>query len=248
MPGFENLFVIRALVAPCYLEPSFTSSKVTEAVSGETVEIIDLNGDWLFIKQDDGYESWINFFYGTIQKAPFLSDHMAVELSSIPFGTRLIFKNNRYFTVNGAEYKFKDKSPVKLDEPPKPSNIIINARKLTGCTYRWGGKTSLGFDCSGFVQTIYLSAGILLPRDSWQQSNFFIDKKIEGNLSKPGDLHFFGEKGKISHVGISTGGLSLIHCQGWVKEETFSEHEKIYNNRLADMYMHTCSVELNLNT
>ena len=248
MPGFENLFVIRALVAPCYLEPSFTSSKVTEAVSGETVEIIDLNGEWLFIKQDDGYESWINFFYGTIQKAPFLSDHMAVELSSIPFGTRLIFKNNRYFTVNGAEYKFKDKSPVKLDEPPKPSNIIINARKLTGCTYRWGGKTSLGFDCSGFVQTIYLSAGILLPRDSWQQSNFFIDKKIDGNLSKPGDLHFFGEKGKISHVGISTGGLSLIHCRGWVKEETFSDNEKIYNNRLADMYMHTCSVELNLNT
>ena len=248
MPGLENLFVIRALVAPCYLEPSFTSSKVTEAVSGETVEIIDLNGDWLFIKQDDGYESWIKIFYGTIQKAPFLSDHMAVELSSIPFGTRLLFKNNRYFTVNGAEYKFKDKSPVKLDEPPKPSNIIINARKLTGCTYRWGGKTSLGFDCSGFVQTIYLSAGILLPRDSWQQSNFFINKKIDGNLSKPGDLHFFGEKGKISHVGISTGGLSLIHCQGWVKEETFSDHEKIYNNRLADMYMHTCSVELNLNT
>ena len=102
MPGFENLFVIRALVAPCYLEPSFTSSKVTEAVSGETVEIIDLNGDWLFIKQDDGYESWINNFYGTIQKAPFLSDHMTVELSSIPFGTRLIFKNYRYFMVNGA--------------------------------------------------------------------------------------------------------------------------------------------------
>ena len=229
------------------MEPSFTSSKVTEAVSGETVEIIDLNGDWLFIKQDDGYESWIKDFYGTIQKAPFLSDHMAVEISSIPFGARLKLNNNRYFTVNGDEYTFKDE-PVKLYENPKPDNIIINARKLIGCSYRWGGKTSLGFDCSGFVQTIYLSAGILLPRDSWQQSNFFIDKKIEGNLSKPGDLHFFGEKGKISHVGISTGGLSLIHCQGWVKEETFSDHEKIYNNRLADMYMHTCSVELNLNT
>ena len=248
MPGLDNLFVIRAVVAPCYLEPSFTSSKVTEAVSGETVEIIDLKGDWLFIKQDDGYESWIKDFYGTIQKEPFLSDHMAVEISSIPFGARLKLNDNRYFTVNGAEYKSNDDSPVKLDEPPKPSNIIINARKLTGCPYRWGGKTSLGFDCSGFVQTVYLSAGILLPRDCWQQSNFFIDKKIEGNLSKPGDLHFFGEKGKISHVGISTGGLSLIHCQGWVKEETFSDHEKIYNNRLADMYMHTCSVELNLNT
>ena len=49
-------------------------------------------------------------------------------------------------------------------------------------------------------------------------------------------------------MGISTGGLSLIHCQGWVKEESFSDQEKIYNNKLADMYMHTCSVELNLNT
>ena len=204
MPGLDNLFVIRAVVAPCYLEPSFTSSKVTEAVSGETLEIIDLKGDWLFIKQDDGYESWIKDFYGTIQKEPFLSDHMAVEISSIPFGARLKLNNNRYFTVNGAEYKFNDESPVKFDEPPKPSNIIINARKLTGCPYRWGGKTSLGFDCSGFVQTVYLSAGILLPRDCWQQSNFFIDKKIEGHLSKPGDLHFFGENGKISH-------LSLIH-------------------------------------
>ena len=163
MPRLDNLFVIRAVVAPCYLEPSFTSSKVTEAVSGETVEIIDLNGDWLFIKQDDGYESWIKDFYGTIQKEPFLSDHMAVEISSIPFGARLKLNNNRYFTVNGAEYKFNDDSPVKLDEPLKLSNIIINARKLTGSPYRWGGKTSLGFDCSGFVQTVYLSAGILLP-------------------------------------------------------------------------------------
>ena len=55
------------------------------------------------------------------------------------------------------------------------------------------------------------------------------------------------KNGKISHVGIATGGLSLIHCQGWVKEESFSDQAKMYNNKLADIYMHTCSVELNLN-
>ena len=126
-------------------------------------------------------------------------------------------------------------------------NIIEIAQSLLGISYRWGGKSSLGFDCSGFVQAVYLAAGILLPRDSWQQSDFLKESRIEGNLSNPGDLHFFGKNGKISHVGISTGGLGIIHCQGWVKEEIFSPSQGVNHNVvLEDMYMHTCSVELNL--
>ena len=74
------------------------------------------------------------------------------------------------------------------------------------------------------------------------------DQKIDATISKPGDLHFFGKNDKISHVGISTGGHNILHCQGWVKEESFSESKKKINVSLADMYMHTCSVELNLNT
>ena len=108
-----------------------------------------------------------------------------------------------------------------------------------------GRKTSGGFDCSGLVQTIFLISGLLLPRDSWQQSEFFKNSFINVKESKPGDLHFFGKNGKITHVGISTGGLNLIHSQGWVKEESFSDNIS-GNKKLADMYMHTCSVELNL--
>ena len=42
----------------------------------------------------------------------------------------------------------------------------------------------------------------------------------------------------------ATGGYNLIHCQGWVKEESFENIDSA-NKKLADMYMHTCSVELN---
>ena len=35
------------------------------------------------------------------------------------------------------------------------NSILKYAKLLIGCPYRWGGKTSLGFDCSGFIQTIY---------------------------------------------------------------------------------------------
>ena len=71
MTKYDNQFVIRALVAPCYSKPSFTSSKITEAVYGETVRVINTKNDWLFIQQEDGYESWIKDFYGTIEKKPF---------------------------------------------------------------------------------------------------------------------------------------------------------------------------------
>jgi NlpC/P60 family. len=94
---------------------------------------------------------------------------------------------------------------------------------------------------------VYLTAGTLLPRDSWQHSDFLIDRRIEGDLSNPGDLHFFGKNGKISHVGISTGGYGIIPCLGSVKEEVFSHGEGInHNTVLKDMYMHTCSLKLNL--
>ena len=248
MTIYDNQFVIRALVAPCYSEPSFTSSITTEAVYGETVSVVDIKNDWLFIEQDDGYESWIKGFYGTFEKIPFKSQFMAIEKNPLPFGARLTFKNDKYFTVNGEEYKFKKKPAILYPGKKQNKSLLNNARSLIGCPYRWGGKTSLGFDCSGFVQTVYLSTGLSLPRDSWQQSDYFKNQKIDGNISKPGDLHFFGKKGKISHVGISTGGLNIIHCQGWVKEESFSESKICFNSILADMYMHTCSVELNFNT
>ena len=55
MTNLDNTFLIKSLVAPCYSEPSFMSSKLTEAVSGETVKIIEAKKNWLFNEQGDGY-------------------------------------------------------------------------------------------------------------------------------------------------------------------------------------------------
>ena len=248
MSNLNKTFLIKSLVAPCYSEPDFMSSKLTEAISGETVKIIDVKEDWLFIEQSDGYKSWIKEFYGTTKNKSFLPEYLSIEAWPVPFGTRLKYMDGNFFTAQGDLYNYKIK-PVKLGNKLGADILIDHAKRMIGCPYRWGGKTSLGFDCSGFVQSVYLAAGILLPRDSSQQSEFLKDKHIEGDLSKPGDLHFFGKNGKITHVGISTGGFGIIHCQGWVKEEIFIPRKGINHNIvLEDMYMHTCSLELNLNT
>ena len=91
-------------------------------------------------------------------------------------------------------------------------NKIVNSSVgLLGAKYRYGGKSpSKGFDCSGFTKYIYGKYGFILPRTSQGQS--VIGKKIKIKNSKPGDLIFFKNHGKINHVGIviKNNGNSLI--------------------------------------
>ena len=239
----KEKFVIRSLVAPCYSKPSFNSSKISEATFGEQVKVLGEKGSWLNIIQEDDYEGWIKGFYGTLEEKPSKCEYIVIDKHPLPFGSRVQKLNGQYKTINEDDYNFS-LEPLKIGGVTSLGSLLSYARSLIGCPYRWGGKTSGGFDCSGFVQTIYLLSGLRLPRDSWQQSEFFKDSFIRGEQRKPGDLHFFGKNSKISHVCISTGGLTLVHCQGWVKEETFSD-DISGNKKLADMYMHTCSVELN---
>ena len=69
--------------------------------------------------------------------------------------------------------------------------------------YVWGGTSTRGFDCSGFVQNVmYQSLGIMLPRTSYEQSN--VGQDVSKEELKFGDLLFFDtmNKGRVSHVGI----------------------------------------------
>ena len=52
------------------------------------------------------------------------------------------------------------------------NNLIDTTQELLNVPYLWGGKSQLGFDCSGFVQTVFKTFGIYLPRDSYQQMNY----------------------------------------------------------------------------
>ena len=241
----KQFFVIKALVAPTYAKPSFNSAQVSEAVSGEIVEILEIKDEWLFIKQADNYTSWINNFYGDIDNNPIEFNYIVTDFYSLPFGTRLNMIDGKYFTINGHSYIPKS-IPKNVKESFNHNLILENARKLIGCPYRWGGKTSMGFDCSGFVQSVFFSAGLLLPRDSSEQFEYFNKNIIKAEEVEPGDLLFFGKNGKITHVGISIGESGIIHCQGWVKEESLSKGKKIFNQKLLEMYMYSCSIKLNL--
>ena len=240
-------FIIKSPLAPAYAAPGFNSAKVTEVVGGESVQVLQVKDDWLFVEQDDGYQSWIKEFYGYFSNDSFAATHMIIESGKIPFGTRVQENQQAIITADGISWPMVQKIN-SLTGPEKPDQILPLAKGLLGSPYRWGGKTSFGFDCSGFVQMVCLAAGILLPRDSGQQWEILNDSTIDCNIASPGDLHFFGKNGKVTHVGFSTGGQGIIHCQGFVKEETITGGYINSNEKLADIYMSTHSIRRKFRT
>ena len=84
------------------------------------------------------------------------------------------------------------------------------AEQFLGAPYLWGGKESLGLDCSGLVQMSLEAAGVAAPRDTdMQEAALGADVETDEALSglKRGDLVFWP-----GHVGIMLDGTRLIHA------------------------------------
>lgn len=88
---------------------------------------------------------------------------------------------------------------------------VVNS--YIGVPYKWGGTTSSGFDCSGFVLTVFREVyDINLPRSSgsmWKKG-----RRIAMPAARPGDLVFFqgSNFSDIGHVGIYMGNNRFVHA------------------------------------
>lgn len=92
-----------------------------------------------------------------------------------------------------------------------PESIELGKRFL-GIPYLWGGRSSFGFDCSGFTQMLVRSRGIEMPRDADQQAAWRGVTPVERNNLQAGDLLFFGSSMKdITHTGMYIGDGQFIH-------------------------------------
>ncbi len=92
-----------------------------------------------------------------------------------------------------------------------PESIELGKRFL-GIPYLWGGRSSFGFDCSGFTQMLVRARGIEMPRDADVQAAWKGLTPVERADLQAGDLLFFGSSMKdISHTGMYIGEGEFIH-------------------------------------
>lgn len=94
--------------------------------------------------------------------------------------------------------------------------------------YLWGGTVPPHYDCSGLMQSAFVSAGVWIPRDAYQQAAYtrsaLPDTWLASvpdhlpetwfNQLESGDLIFFGSSERITHVGLYLGDGYYIHSSG----------------------------------
>ncbi len=106
------------------------------------------------------------------------------------------------------------------------SSLTEYAESLIGTKYRYAGRSTSGFDCSGLVLYVMKEHNIEMASSSGTQEKQ--GKKITKEEAKPGDLVFFRrtKNGRVFHVGLiqsnHDGALTMVHSssrRGVVLEE-----------------------------
>jgi len=109
-------------------------------------------------------------------------------------------------------------------------NLTRNAMRFLGVPYVFGGTSSAGFDCSGYVQHVFALLGYHIPRTA--DGQYYAGKRIAGAAISPGDLVFFQTYASgPSHVGIYLGNDRFVHASSSRGVTVSSLHERYWSAR-----------------
>jgi cell wall-associated NlpC family hydrolase len=192
----------------------------TEVLFGERVIVYEINDEgWAWGQlESDGYVGWLSA--NTLAPPGPAPTHKVCvprtlcfpsadiklpPLAALPMGARLaVARQDERFAVTASGWHVPEVhlAPIKTNR----HDFVAIAEQFLGVPYLWGGKTSLGIDCSGLVQIAAQAAGHACPRDSDMQE-LALGKLVALTEMRRGDLVFW--KG---HAAIARDGESLIHA------------------------------------
>ncbi|MBI1206762.1 MAG: peptidase P60 [Azospirillum sp.] len=227
----------RAGRTPIAATPDDRAARTSELLYGEIFTVYDRRDDWAWGQcATDGYVGWlrsqalypdchplshrVDALRSFIFPAP---DLKAPPRDFISLGSpvSVVGADNGFAALADGGWVFaKHVTPLGTVE----SDLVSTALRLLGVPYLWGGRSTLGIDCSGLVQLAMAVAGIPCPRDSDMQraelGALVADRGVPPDLRR-GDLVFFA-----GHVGLMADPHRLLHANAFtmtVAIETLAE-------------------------
>jgi cell wall-associated NlpC family hydrolase len=204
---------------PVRRAPMSDAPLLTEALMGERVTIYEMTEEgWAWGQlENDNYVGWLaagalmspglvrTHKVSALRTLAFIGPNIKLPpLQGLPFGAQLELQRvEGALALTSAGYvPFVHLVPIAAKE----TDFVAVAERFLHTPYLWGGKTSLGIDCSGLVQLALNACGIQCPRDSDMQE-VALGKPVTLSDARRGDLVFW--KG---HVAIARDADTLLHA------------------------------------
>jgi len=216
-------FEISDSIAPLRGAPCSDAMLLTQALMGERVTIYDRNGEGFAWGQlnSDGYVGWLPD--RALTKPAAAPTHKITALRTFAFpgpsiklppvdtlvmgAAVTVIRDDGVFAVTRGGWYLPRRHVGPIDR--HADDFVAVAEQFAGTPYLWGGKSSLGIDCSGLVQVALNAAGIGCPRDSDMQQDGLgraLDA-AESRKLRRGDLMFWN-----GHVAIARDADTIVHA------------------------------------
>jgi len=209
--------------APVRRTPSPDAGLDTEALKGERVTIYDSNAEgWSWGQlASDRYVGWLptsalrdpgpppTHRVAVLRTLVFPGPSIKLPpVEGLSFGCRLaVLRIDGPLAVTDAN-GFVPACHLKPLDTREPDFVAV-AETFIGVPYLWGGKSSLGLDCSALVQLALTACGIACPRDSDMQERALGAPVAISDLRR-GDLVFWKD-----HVAIARDPATLVHANAF---------------------------------
>jgi gamma-D-glutamyl-L-lysine dipeptidyl-peptidase len=143
-------------------------------------------------------------------------------LMTLTFGARIEIvaepteQNSRWIQIrllNGSLAWIQRGDVTTNPQPLTLEEVLTLSKQFLGLPYTWGGNSSYGADCSGFIKMLFKQMEIELPHNAHMQAHLPDITYLTVEELEPGDLIFFGKtEQRVTHVGLYLGNHEFIHA------------------------------------
>lgn len=202
--------------------PDDAAEQMDQLLFGEVFDVLDHRDGWLWGQaRRDGYVGWVAG--DALSGGVIAPTHRITALRTYAFpepdiksGPPTLLTMNALVTVEGRDGRF-----ARIDRAGYVAEAHLGdlltferdaaavAELFVGAPYQWGGRESVGLDCSGLVQQALFACGRGCPRDADMQARELGDDIAASDLRR-GDLVFWTD-----HVGMLLDAGRMIHANGF---------------------------------